>query len=82
MPGRRRADERLESGGDQDPVLVDERDEVGDGSERDEVEQLARIEARAEAGAQRRRQVERDAAGGEPLEREARRPGRRELMSA
>ncbi len=69
-PGRLPRRQHLEPGGDQDPVLVGERDQIGDRSERHQIEQLARIEGGAEAGAQRRRQVEGDAAGGEPLERE------------
>ena len=61
---------------DEDAVLVGERREIGDGADGDEIDERARIGQRGAAGvaqarAQRGGEVEGDADGGEPLEREA-----------
>ena len=54
QPGALARRRDAQAGGDQDAVLVDERHQVGDRAERDQIEQVARIEAR---GVDARRRV-------------------------
>jgi len=72
-PGAAQARQRAQARRHQDAVLVGERDQVGDRPQRHEIEQVARVEGRrdrAQARAQRGRQVEGHPARSQPLERE------------
>src|SRR5205807_7265881 len=66
-PDERRAVERLQAGSREDAVRASQRDDVGHGRERDQLQQLVLPERISELPEQRARENERDAGAREVL---------------